>query len=148
MGNNRVIGMEITEVVSHKAEVMEAIEHAMHEAVALMAEEVEGNAKKDCPVDTGLLRNSLTYAFAGQLPVQLGYADDSGGQFTTYEASTPASDDDSITAYVGTNVEYAPYVEFGSQQHLVGKSHFLRDGATQHIPRLKSICETTLKKLD
>ena len=148
MANNRVIGLEITEIKSNRAEVMEAVEHAMHEAVALMAEEVEGNAKKDCPVDTGLLRNSITYAFAGQMPVQLGYADNSGSQFATYGVSTPDVSDESITAYVGTNVEYAPYVEFRSAHHESGKSHFLRDAATGHIARLKSICETALKKLD
>lgn len=148
MGNNRVIGMEITEVVSHKAEVMEKVMEAMHKAIGLMAEEVEGNAKKDCPVDTGLLRNSLTYAHAGFLPVDSHYSDDAGEQTGSYGEQTPEIDDDSIAAYVGTNVEYAPYVEFGDQQHMVGKSHFLRDAATNHIPRLKSIAQVALSELD
>lgn len=145
--NQRVIGLEITDVESHIDEVMEKVEHALHQAVGLMAEEVEGNAKRDCPVDTGLLRNSITYAHAGQLPVELGYTDDSGEQWGTYSQAT-AEIDDGIAAYVGSNVEYAPYVEFRSAHHNVGKAHFLRDAGAGHIGRLKSICETTLKQLD
>lgn len=54
------------------------------EGVGLAA---EGYAKNLCPVDTGVLRNSIAHT------VQ----------------------DNSV--YVGTNVEYAPYVEFGTGIH-------------------------------
>lgn len=46
----------------------------------------EGYAKGLCPVDTGLLRNSISH-----------------------------STDDN-TAYIGTNVEYAAYVELGTKK--------------------------------
>ena len=59
------------------------------EGVNRAAAIVEGGAKVDCPVDTGLLRDSIHI--------------------------TPASiKSSSISAEVGTNVEYAPYVEFGT----------------------------------
>lgn len=45
---------------------------------------VEATAKKNCPVDTGELRNSIDFVVVG----------DAG--------------------YVGTNKEYAPYVEYGT----------------------------------
>ena len=45
---------------------------------------VEGDAKKDCPVDTGRLRSSITHEVEGTV------------------------------GYVETDVDYAPYVELGT----------------------------------
>ena len=50
-----------------------------------------GYAQDECPVDTGLLRDSITHA----------YSDDS---------------DHEVVLLVGTNVYYAPYVELGHRQ--------------------------------
>ncbi len=59
------------------------------EGVNKAAAIVLGGAKADCPVDTGLLRSSIHM--------------------------TPANTSGSrVSAEVGTNVEYAPYVEFGT----------------------------------
>lgn len=49
---------------------------------------VEGGAKERCPVDTGRLRASVTHEVAP----------------------------DGLSAVVGTNVEYAPYIEFGTSR--------------------------------
>lgn len=65
------------------------IQMALKQAIAAALEEcglaAERFAKRETPVDTGRLRNSITHA------LDLG--------------------DDAV--YVGTNVEYAPYVELG-----------------------------------
>lgn len=53
------------------------------------AVQVESSAKRGCPVDTGRLRSSLTRSLER----------DSRG----------------LVAFVGTNVEYARYVEFGTR---------------------------------
>lgn len=50
----------------------------------------EGYAKHLCPVDTGRLRNSISHAVDGD------------------------------NAYIGTNVEYAPYVELGTGKYTEG----------------------------
>lgn len=65
-----------------RAELPKRIEQALI-AIGLTAETY---AKRDCPVDTGRLRNSITHAY----------------------------DDDS--AYIGTNVEYGKYVELGTSR--------------------------------
>lgn len=52
----------------------------------------ESYAKKLCPVETGVLRNSNTHAV----------------------------DEDEMAAYVGTNNEYAPYVELGTGEYYPG----------------------------
>lgn len=69
------------------------IQQAKDEAVQRALEEIgikaESYAKLKCPVDTGRLRNSITHN------------------------ATMQED----TVYIGTNVEYAPYVEFGTGIH-------------------------------
>lgn len=67
----------------------------------------EANAKQRCPVDTGRLRSSIT----SRVEISLGK--------------------ELIVGVVGSNVEYAPYVEFGARGRApVG---FLRGGVEQAI---------------
>ena len=68
------------------------IEKALSQAVRKAAFSIEAHAKTLAPVDTGVLRNSIT---------------------TTVESPTKAT--------VGTNVEYAQYQEFGTR-HQKGKA--------------------------
>ena len=94
-------------------EVLSALEKAKKrglEAIGLVA---EGHAKKNTPVDTGRLRNSITHTA------------------------------DSDAAYIGTNVEYAPYVELGAR----GRKpvHMLTRAATEHKAEYKEIMEDALK---
>lgn len=87
-------------------------------ALDLIGQKAEGYAKDDCPVDTGRLRNSISNKVDGN------------------------------DVYIGTNVEYAPYVEFGDKMHHEnGKAHFLRDAATTHGTEYKAIAELVLKGL-
>ena len=149
-------------IEDHTEDVMEEIRGRMRLALSLMGEEVEGNAKELCPVDTGLLRNSITHTGAGQEISQSYHASyganrNSSGQ--RYSASSAKAGSvgvgrvsgsmggaDEMAEYVGTNVEYAPYVEFrDALHHVTGQAHYLRDGAVNHIDRLQSIAQATLK---
>jgi len=85
----------------NKAKIMEALRRGM-KMVGMTA---ESHAKELCPVKTGNLRNSIAFALGGESP-------DSG----EYSGSAPADPDGTITLYVGSNVEYAPYVELGHYQ--------------------------------
>ena len=110
------MSLEIVKV-KRNADVDRLIDERIKRALSLMGEVVEGYAKEDCPVDTGNLRNSITHE---------GRED--------------------YTEIVGTNVEYAPYQEFGDHlNHVVGKAHFLRDGAMHHIDELQRTAAATLK---
>ena len=94
-------------------EVLAALEKAKKrglEAIGLMA---EGHAKKETPVDTGRLRNSISHA----------------------------TDDEA--AYIGTNVEYAPYVELGARGRK--GAHMLQKAATEHTDEYKRIMEDAMK---
>jgi phage gpG-like protein len=69
-------------------------------------------------VDTGRLRNSITN--------KLGERENA--------------------VYIGTNVEYAPYVEYNDKaRHYTGKTHFLRDAVQNHMDHYKAIMEAALK---
>ena len=91
----------------------EAVARAL-EAIGLTA---ESYAKKDCPVDTGRLRNSISHA------VKV----------------------DEHAAYIGSNVEYAKYVETKPMKHTTGKAHFLRDAASTHGDEYKRIAEAQMR---
>ena len=64
-------------------------------------------------VDTGRLRNSISHTVDGE------------------------------AAYIGTNVEYAPYVELGARGRK-GK-HMLQRAASEHTDEYKQIMEDAMK---
>jgi HK97 gp10 family phage protein len=76
------------------------IRAAYARALERIGMQAEGYAQDLCPVDTGNLRNSITH--------------------TT----------DGTAAYIGTNVEYAPYVELGTRR--AAAQPFLKPAATDH----------------
>ena len=94
-------------------EVLAALEKAKKRGLGAIGLVAEGHAKKETPVDTGRLRNSISHA----------------------------TDDEA--AYIGTNVEYAPYVELGAR----GRPgvHMLKRSATEHTDEYKRIMEDALK---
>lgn len=146
-------------VDSHVDDVMAAVDEKIKLALGLMGEIVEGYAKEDCPVDTGLLRNSLTYAVNGQSTSISSYHADRGstgasagsvnaGSVRIGGYSGAIGSGDENTCYVGTNVEYAPYVEFIDRYHHdTGKAHFLRDAGQNHINEIKAVAETALSSI-
>ena len=94
-------------------EVLTTLEMAKKRGMEAIGLTAEGHAKKITPVDTGRLRNSISHA----------------------------TDDEA--AYIGTNVEYAPYVELGAR----GRSgvHMLQRAATEHTDEYKQIMEDAMK---
>ena len=48
--------------------IIEQMEKQVLLGLELVGQEAEGNAKGECPVDTGLLRNSIAHALAGEQP--------------------------------------------------------------------------------
>lgn len=114
----------------------EAVLRAL-EAIGLTAER---HAKEKCPVDTGRLRNSITHAtsaFSGQST----YDDNIGHSFSDGAAKGEA---EFGAVYIGTNVEYAQFIEEGSSKNRKAH-HFLRDAAQNHADEYKRIVEANLK---
>ena len=101
---------------------------------------IEAYAKLQTPVDTGRLRNSITHATKTDRGKDT-YIDDAGN---TYEGGSARGFPEEKTVYVGTNVEYAPYVEMGTTKTVA--QPFLRPAATEHVDELKKLFEAELKK--
>lgn len=80
------MAVEIEMRVDNSETVISELDAAVVRALTMIGIKAEGNAKKLCPVDTGRLRNSISWAVR----------------------------DDSV--YIGTNVKYAPYVELGTSR--------------------------------
>lgn len=91
-------------------------EAAMNKAMARALEKIglaaEGYAKRLCPVDTGRLRNSITHVVS------------------------------SNKVYIGTNVEYGPFVELGTSRKKARP--FLRPAAQDHASQYRAIIKNEM----
>ena len=85
-------------------EFLNAMEKAIENGLYIIGMTAEGHAKKEITrqkaVDTGRLRNSITFV----------------------------TEEDAV--YIGTNVEYAPYVELGTVK--MSPRPYLKPAATDH----------------
>lgn len=95
---------------------LKKMKEGLNEAPLAVALMIEGEAKKLCPVDTGRLRASIHAGKKGK-----------------------------GVAYVGTNVEYAPFVEFGTYK--MRAKPYLRPAAKKVLSRLrkKGLFEVVIK---
>lgn len=111
--------MKVIEVKleSHADEVLAEFHDRVPVILEALGIEAEGNAVTEITdlgaVDTGRLRGSISHA----------------------------TDDDA--AYIGSNVEYAPYVELGTYK--MAARPFLRNAIVNHIDEYKDIIEDGLK---
>ena len=129
--------------------IIEQMEKQVLLGLELIGQEAEKNAKNECPVDTGLLRNSITHALAGKAPATKSYKADKPDKngvtkSGTYKGKTPKQGNEH-SVYIGSNVEYALDVEYGDKNHKTGKKHFLKDAATNHNDQYKEIMKLALK---
>ena len=94
-------------------DVLAALERAKKRGLEAIGLTAEGHAKKITPVDTGRLRNSVAHAV----------------------------EDDA--AFIGTNVEYAIFVEAGAR----GRKgvHMLQRSASEHADEYKQLMEDSMR---
>lgn len=129
---------KVTDVklTDNSAEVLQAAKEQIALALEAIGGQAEANAKEGCPVDTGRLRNSITFA---TITAQ-GQANTSGGAEAEPEDYEQHGSVEENTVVIGTNVEYAP------DQELYGKKkHFLRNAMTNYTEDYKKIVEAALK---
>ena len=97
----------------NSAEILKAFEQATARGLEKIGLTAEGYAKAKAPVDTGRLRNSISHEV------------------------------DEQDVYIGSNVEYAPYVEMGTVK--MKARPFLKPAATEHSGTYKGILEEEYK---
>lgn len=95
-------------------QVVDDIGSAIEVALEKIGLLAEGYAQKKCPVDTGNLRGSITH-------------------------EVDAGDN---AVYIGTNVEYAPYVELGTSRQKA--QPFLRPAASEHGAQYRQVLKKAL----
>lgn len=95
-------------------EVLSALEQAIERGLEAIGMTAERYAKEETPVDTGRLRNSISHAVEDK------------------------------SAYIGTNTEYAIFVETGSR----GRQgvHMLQRAATEHTEEYKKLMEGSMRR--
>ena len=122
-------------------------ELAVERALEIIGGKMMRYAALNCPVDTGLLRNSLTYALDGEQAFKQQYKADVGDGHGEYDGEMSPEGDGKRSVAVGTNVEYAESVEFNEKaKHTVGRAHFIRDSVATHISEYAKILENEMKK--
>ena len=105
--------------------VKKEIEDSVAIGLTECAIQLEGEIAIRTPVDTGHLRASISYI----APRRRSPDEEGSGRLQ--------GDTDSKTAYVGTNVEYAPYVEYGTKR--MKAQPYMRTGLDAARPALKEI---------
>lgn len=107
--------MASVEVKDYSKDVKAVYEQARERSLEIIGLTAEKYAKEITPVDTGRLRNSITHNVDGN------------------------------EVYVGSNVEYAPHVEYGTIKQKA--QPFLRPAATGHTSTYKQIIEGEFAKI-
>lgn len=77
---------------------------------------IEADAKKNVAVDTGRLRASLTTNWTGSGMSRATIIDPSRETKGNDAVGQPSGGKTGFTVIVGTNVEYAPYIEYGTSK--------------------------------
>lgn len=103
------------EIQDNSREIANDIKSALLRGLETCGLVAEGYAKKLAPVDTGNLRNSITHDV----------------------------DDGETAAYIGTNVEYAPYQELGTIY--MAAQPFLKPAVADHANEYRKIIEDEMK---
>lgn len=127
------------------------IQRKVAEAVDLALEEIGGEVMGYAiglvPTDTGLLKNSITYALHGKGTNETNYSADEPDRngvvrSGSYKGNAP---DDSACVYVGSNVEYAAYVEMGSSDKKRKPKPYLKPAVENHKQLYREIFEKHMK---
>ena len=148
MGGVEKSVMSKVQVIGDAREFIEQLNEKAEKALTKIGMLCETRAKDRAPVDTGLLRNSITYAIGGKSPAASSYADKNGGNAREYRGQADDDDPGTMSVIVGTGVEYAPYQELGHHTKNGGwvpPQAFLRPAIEGSFNEIKNILETELK---
>lgn len=107
--------MAKVDIKDYSKDVKAAYDQARERSLEIIGLTAEKYAKQIVPVDTGRLRNSITHNVDGK------------------------------EVYVGSNVEYAPHVEYGTIKQKA--QPFLRPAATEHPNTYKQIVQDEFAKI-
>ena len=142
-------------VTDNTKAINDALDEQIEQALIAIGMTAESYAKMpvdkggNMPVDTGRLKNSITYAIAGKPPSITSYSPDKDvkddKESKPYSGNAPQDPGGKPrSVYIGSNVEYAAAVENGISGKQTGK-HFLRSAVSDHTAEYKNLVEMALK---
>lgn len=135
-------------VTDNSPEVLKAIPIAIKRALWAVGAACEGHAKtNETRVDTGLLRNSITFAVGGESPNITSYkADkpDKSGVVKTGSYSGKADPGDKV--YIGSAVEYAAAHELGTSRG-IKPLHFMQNAVANNTAEYKSLIRQSFENV-
>lgn len=138
---NKIVDVKIE---SNRKEYEDALDEVALKVLTMWGMEAETAAKKLAPVDTGLLRNSITWAIAGEGANQPQYKANRGGKSGSYSGQSPADKGEPRHVHIGSNVEYAMAQETGSFKD--GPHAFLRPAVDNNRQHFQDILQGELEK--
>lgn len=130
-------------------EVLSALEHAIGNGLTAIGFTAERHAKEiiseEQAVDTGRLRNSITFAISGKKANIQSYRGDHGEEGGTYSGTAPESKDKCV--YIGSGVKYAAGIELGTHRKK-GAVHMLQRAATEHTEEYKQLMKDAMESAE
>lgn len=135
--------MTIKVVEDNTRKVLEALNKKIDVACEIIGGMAESYAKDKCPVKTGRLQNSITHGMSGAA-ISKTYTANDGSPGGSYSGNLPKPNGDTKTVIIGTNVEYAPYVELGTVMPKRAPHPFLHPAFEEHIDEYKEVLKTEL----
>ena len=158
----RIVDRADFKVDSNKEELLALLNQIAEKVLTDWGQTAERYAKDKVPVDTGRLKNSITWALGGKGAAITEYRGSSthGSNPSTvrrgivgkpapkpheghYSGTAPKDTETKRSVYVGTNVKYAQYVELGTSRN-EGPRPFLRPAITDHISEYTDILKEHL----
>lgn len=131
-------------VKSNRKTYEQALDEVALRVLTMWGMEAESAAKQLAPVDTGLLRNSITWAIAGKGANQSQYKADRGDGSGSYSGQSPADKGEPRHVHIGSNVEYAMSQETGNFKD--GPHAFLRPAIDNNRQHFQDILQGELEK--
>ena len=132
------------EITDRSDDVLKALKNAIERGLEGIGMSAQEHATQIITaagaVDTGRLKNSITFALAGKSANAATYKDDNGKMFS-YSGTAPGKGD---TVYIGTNVEYAQGIETGTHRKS-GGVHFLSRAASDYRTEYRDIIKDSLE---
>ena len=107
--------MTADELIKHFEGVKQSVIGRVPDIIQTAGVRVQADAKRDAPIEFGRLRNSIT----------------------------AQAEDDRFTAVVYTDVEYAPYQEFGTNR--MGAQPYLMPAFDRHAPKVVQAIDKLIK---
>ena len=140
--------MTSVKVTDNSQAFKDAKDRAVAAALEAIGQEAAGNAIEELTnqdaVDTGRLRNSIAFATEHHMDGHdFSWHEGRNGEPAGSDTTTPKAKPEKGTVYIGTNVEYAKYIEAGTSK--AAARPFLRPAAQNHGEEYKKIMKDILK---